>query len=111
MAYKQHALTPQAFEGQPRKCSPATRLPSKAAKSILPDMAAYSAEYYGGNTVEGVGRGDPSTELGDFDTIQTRRNKTAQGYRSSQSYKFVDGVLRDCQVVLTQKNNVTMIEV
>ena len=74
------------------------------------DMAAYSAEYYGGNTVEGVGRGDPATELGDFDTIQTRRNKTAQGYRSSQSYKFVDGVLRDCQVVLTQKNNVTMIE-
>lgn len=104
MAYKQHALTPQAFEGQPRKCSPGNPFAVQSGEINPADMAAYSAEYYGGNTVEGVGRGDPSTELGDFDTIQTRRNpKRRQGYRSSQSYKFVDGVLRDCQVVLTPK--------
>lgn len=75
------------------------------------DMAAFAASYYGGNTIEATGRGNPSAELGDYDTIQTRNAKTAKGYRSSQSYKFVDGVLCDCQVVLTQKNNVTITEV
>ena len=74
-------------------------------------MAAFAASYYGGNTIEATGRGNPSAELGDYDTIQTRNAKTAKGYRSSQSYKFVDGVLCDCQVVLTQKNNVTITEV
>ena len=54
-------------------------------------------QFYGGNQVECTGRGDPSTELGDIDTIELGEGTTAIGRRIAQSFAYESGVLQNCQ--------------
>lgn len=59
--------------------------------------AAMILQFYGGNQVECTGRGDPSTELGDIDTIELGEGSTAIGRRIAQSFAYESGVLQNCQ--------------
>lgn len=59
--------------------------------------AAMILQFYGGNQVECTGRGDPSTELGDIDTIELGEGTTAIGRRIAQSFAYESGVLQNCQ--------------
>ena len=57
---------------------------------------------YGGNQVELVGRGDPSSEIGDVDTVWLDESNAAAARRMAQSFQFRDGVLRGCRSTLLQ---------
>lgn len=59
--------------------------------------AAMILQFYGGNQVECTGRGDPSTELGDVDTIELGEGTTAIGRRIAQTFAYESGVLQNCQ--------------
>lgn len=64
--------------------------------------AAVILQYYGGNLIETVGRGDPSSEIGDLDTVELDKTTSAYGRRQSQSFLYTDGVLQSCQSVLIE---------
>ena len=66
----------------------------KAARAIL---AAY-----GGNRLEVVGRGDPSSELGDVDTVWLNESSATTGRRIAQTFGMQGGVLRSCSSTLLQ---------
>lgn len=65
-----------------------------AAKQIL---AAY-----GGNRYELVGRGDPTSEIGDVDTIWLNESVATTARRIFQTFNFQSGILRSCQSRLLQ---------
>ena len=48
---------------------------------------------YGGNTVEIIGRGDMSSEIGDVDTIQLDESTATSARRIKQEFEFRDGVM------------------
>jgi len=54
-------------------------------------------QFYGGNQVECTGRGDPSTELGDIDTIELGEGAKTLGRRIAQTFAYESGVLQNCQ--------------
>lgn len=54
-------------------------------------------QFYGGNRIECTGRGDPSTEIGDLDTIELGEGTTAIGRRIAQTFAYEGGVLQGCQ--------------
>jgi hypothetical protein len=66
---------------------------------------------YGGIKLETVGRGDPSSEIGDVDTVWLNESNATTGRRMEQSFSFVDGYLRDCRSVLLQADGSFMFEV
>ena len=66
----------------------------EAAKMIL--------STYGGNKLETTGRGDPSSEIGDVDTVWLNESVATTGRRQMQSFRFQQGVLQNCQSVLLQ---------
>ena len=57
---------------------------------------------YGGNRLEAVGRGDPSSEIGDTDTIWLDEGQATTGRRIYQTFAFQGGVLQGCQSTLLQ---------
>ena len=57
---------------------------------------------YGGNQLETTGRGDPSSEIGDVDTVDLDESSATTGRLMSQTFSFTDGVLQGCQSVLLQ---------
>lgn len=57
---------------------------------------------FGGNKYVTTGRGDPSEELGDVDTVWLRRDMSARGRRVQQTFSFNGGVLRGCQSTLLE---------
>lgn len=57
---------------------------------------------YGGNVIETSGRGDPSSELGDVDTIWLDESQATTARRMMQTFKIQDGVLQGCQSRLLQ---------
>lgn len=57
---------------------------------------------YGGLKLETIGRGNPSSEIGDVDTVWLNESSATTGRRMEQSFTFVDGYLRDCRSVLLQ---------
>ena len=61
----------------------------EAAKLIL--------SQYGGNIIETTGRGDPSGEIGDVDTIWLDETNAAAGRRIMQSFQIQDHAMRGCQ--------------
>lgn len=65
-----------------------------AAKNIL--------STFGGNRLETVGRGNPSSEIGDVDTVELDESTATTGRRILQTFTFNDGVLQNCQSVLLQ---------
>lgn len=66
---------------------------------------------YGGIKLETIGRGNPSSEIGDVDTVWLNESNAATGRRMEQSFTFVDGYLRDCRSVLLQADGSFMFEV
>lgn len=57
---------------------------------------------YGGNIIELTGRGDPSSEIGDVDTVWLDESSAATARRMSQTFQFQDGVLQGCRSTLLQ---------
>lgn len=57
---------------------------------------------YGGNIIETVGRGDPSSEIGDVDTIWLDESNATTARRMSQTFQIQDGVLQGCRSTLLQ---------
>lgn len=56
----------------------------------------------GGIRMETVSRGDPSSEIGDVDTVWISDSEAKTGRRMEQSLAIKDGVLKDCKSVLLQ---------
>lgn len=61
---------------------------------------------YGGNKIEITGRGDPSSELGDVDTIQLDASTAITGRRMYQTFSISDGVLQSCKSEFLQSDGV-----
>lgn len=57
---------------------------------------------YGGNLLELTGRGDPSSEIGDVDTVWLDESTAATARRMAQTFQFQDGVLQNCRSTLLQ---------
>lgn len=57
---------------------------------------------YGGNQLELTGRGDPSSEIGDVDTVWLNESSATTARRIYQTFQFADGVLQGCQSKLLQ---------
>lgn len=57
---------------------------------------------YGGNLVELVGRGDPSTEIGDVATVWLDESSATAARVMSQTFQFQNGVLQACRSTLLQ---------
>lgn len=65
---------------------------------------------YGGNQLETTGRGDPSSEIGDVDTVWLNESSATTGRRMSQTLQFSEGVLRDCQSIILQADGSFLFE-
>lgn len=65
---------------------------------------------YGGNQLETTGRGDPSSEIGDVDTVWLDESQATTGRLQSQTFQFVNGVLANCQSVLLQADGSFLFE-
>lgn len=57
---------------------------------------------YGGNLIETSGRGNPSSEIGDVDTVWLDESNATTGRRIYQSFEFSEGVLQSCRSTLAQ---------
>ncbi len=57
---------------------------------------------YGGNKLEITGRGDPSSEIGDVDTVWLDESTAATARRMAQTFQMQNGVLKDCRSTLLQ---------
>jgi len=57
---------------------------------------------YGGNRIETVGRGDPTSEIGDVSTVQLDASNATTGRLLQQTIDFNNGVVRGCKSVLLQ---------
>lgn len=51
----------------------------------------------GGWTYETIGRGDPSSEIGDVDTLWLDESSAATARRMMQEFRYQDGVLQGCR--------------
>lgn len=65
---------------------------------------------YGGNRLETVGRGNPSSEIGDVDTVELDESNATTGRRIYQTFSFDGGVLRNAQSTLLQADGVFLYE-
>lgn len=65
---------------------------------------------YGGNQLETTGRGDPSSEIGDVDTVWLDESQATTGRRQMQTFTFQNGVLMGCQSVLLQADGSYLFE-
>ena len=65
---------------------------------------------YGGNQLETTGRGDPSSEIGDVDTVWLNESRATTGRRMMQTFAFSNGVLQGCQSVLLQADGAFLFE-
>lgn len=57
---------------------------------------------YGGNKYELTGRGDPSTEIGDVETLELDESTATTGRVIQQDLSFSGGVMQNCTSVLLQ---------
>ena len=65
---------------------------------------------YGGNQLETTGRGDPSSEIGDVDTVWLNESSATTGRRQMQASTFQNAVLMGCQSVLLQADGSFLFE-
>lgn len=65
---------------------------------------------YGGLQLELTGRGDPSSEIGDVDTVWLDESSATTGRRMMQQFGFRNGVMRDCRSVLLQADGSFLFE-
>ena len=57
---------------------------------------------YGGNVIQTTGRGDPSSEIGDVDTIWLDESQATTARRMMQTFAISNGALQSCQSKLLQ---------
>ena len=57
---------------------------------------------YGGNVIETTGRGGPSGEIGDVDTVWLDESSAVTARRKSQTIQFQDGMMQGCRSTLLQ---------
>lgn len=57
---------------------------------------------YGGNVIDTTGRGDPSSEIGDVDTIWLDESVATTARRKMQTFAISDSVLQGCQSKMLQ---------
>lgn len=65
---------------------------------------------YGGNVIETTGRGDPSSEIGDVDTIWLDESSAITARRKMQRFSFTDGVMQNCVSQLLQADGSFLFE-
>lgn len=65
---------------------------------------------YGGNRLETVGRGNPSSEIGDVETVELDESNATTGRKIYQTFVFQDGVMQGCQSVLLQADGCFLFE-
>ena len=65
---------------------------------------------YGGNRLEATGRGDPSSEIGDVDTVWLNESSATTGRRQLQTFRIQNGVLQNCESVLLQADGAFLFE-
>lgn len=65
---------------------------------------------YGGNLFETTGRGDPSSEIGDVDTIWLDESQATTARRMMQQFALQNGVLQNCQSKLLQADGSYLFE-
>lgn len=65
---------------------------------------------YGGNRLETVGRGNPSSEIGDVETVELDESNATTGRKIYQTFVFQDGVMQGCQSVLLQADGSFLFE-
>lgn len=65
---------------------------------------------YGGNRIEIVGRGDPSSEIGDVDTVWLNESQATTARRIQQDLSLTDGVLQNVQSILLQADGSFLFE-
>lgn len=65
---------------------------------------------YGGNTIETTGRGDPSSEIGDVDTIWLDESSAATARRKMQTFSISNHVLQNCQGKMLQADGSYLFE-
>lgn len=59
--------------------------------------AALILSAYGGNRIVTSGRGDPSAEIGDLDSVEINRQQSVQGRRIYQTLNIQNGIMSSCQ--------------
>ena len=65
---------------------------------------------YGGNKIDITGRGDPSSEIGDVDTVWLDESSATTARRIQQDLSFQSGVLMNCKSTLLQADGFTLFE-
>ena len=65
---------------------------------------------YGGNLIETSGRGDPSSEIGDVDTIWLDESTATTARRKYQTFTFQNGVMQGCASKLLQADGSYLFE-
>lgn len=66
---------------------------------------------YGGIKIEAATRGNPSSEIGDVDTIWISDSEAKTGRRMEQSFTITDGKLKNCRDVFLQADGSFLYEV
>lgn len=57
---------------------------------------------YGGNVLDLTGRGDPSSEIGDVETVWLDESQATTARLTMQTFQFSEGVMQGCQSQLLQ---------
>ena len=65
---------------------------------------------YGGNKIDITGRGDPSSEIGDVDTVWLDESSATTARRIQQDLSFQNGVLMNCKSTLLQSDGFFLFE-
>ena len=68
--------------------------------------ARYIISTFGGNRIECIGRGDPTSELGDVETVQLDSSSATTGRLMYHRLHFVSGVLQGCSSKLLQASGI-----
>lgn len=65
---------------------------------------------YGGNQLATTGRGNPSSEIGDVDTVWLDESQATTGRRMMQTFAFSNGTMQGCQSTLLQADGSFLFE-
>lgn len=65
---------------------------------------------YGGNQLTTIGRGNPSSEIGDVPTVQLDRSNAVTGRLTYQDFVISDGVLKGCTSRILQSSGADLYE-
>lgn len=65
---------------------------------------------YGGNRIEIIGRGDPTSEIGDVDTVWLDESQATTARRIQQDFSLTDGVLQNVGSALLQADGSYLFE-